>query len=60
MILSAALMLTHLGEDGAAQRIWRAVETVIREGRRVTYDLGGTTGTHEMAAAIAEEVARTN
>jgi isocitrate dehydrogenase (NAD+) len=52
MILSAALMLQHLGESQAAARIWTAVEGVIAEGRSVTYDLGGSTGTREMATAV--------
>ncbi len=56
MILSAAMMLKHLGERAAADRIWRAVEEVIRRGACVTYDLGGTAGTRQMAAAIAQEV----
>ena len=39
MILSGALMLRHMGERGAAERVEHAVATVIREGRDVTYDL---------------------
>ncbi|MCC6315485.1 MAG: isocitrate/isopropylmalate dehydrogenase family protein [Thermomicrobiales bacterium] len=39
MILSGALMLRHMGEQPAAERIERAVAAVIREGDRVTYDL---------------------
>ncbi|MDQ3693043.1 MAG: isocitrate/isopropylmalate dehydrogenase family protein [Chloroflexota bacterium] len=39
MILSGALMLRHLGEREAAERIERAVADVIRAGERVTYDL---------------------
>ncbi|MDQ3412759.1 MAG: isocitrate/isopropylmalate dehydrogenase family protein [Chloroflexota bacterium] len=39
MILSGALMLRHLGEREAAERIERAVAAVIRAGERVTYDL---------------------
>ncbi|HEU5432690.1 MAG TPA: isocitrate/isopropylmalate dehydrogenase family protein [Thermomicrobiales bacterium] len=39
MILSGALMLRHLGERDAAERIERAVSTVIAEGQNVTYDL---------------------
>jgi len=57
-ILSAAMMLEHLGERGAAGRVWRAVEEVIRQRACVTYDLGGTAGTRQMAAAIAREVTR--
>ncbi|MFA5800874.1 MAG: isocitrate/isopropylmalate dehydrogenase family protein [Thermoleophilia bacterium] len=51
-ILSAVLMLRHLGENKAADRVMKAVRTVIGEGKTVTYDLGGTAGTSEMADAI--------
>ena len=57
-IQSGALMLRHLGEIEAAQRIERAVEQVIAAGRDVTYDLKLTrddptaVGTQEMADAI--------
>jgi len=52
LILSGALMLRHLGEIGAAERVEDALRTVIAEGRTVTYDLGGTAGTSEFADAI--------
>ena len=39
MILSGKLMLEHLGERDAAQRLEKAVATVIAAGERVTYDL---------------------
>jgi isocitrate dehydrogenase (NAD+) len=39
MILSGKLLLEHLGERDAAQRLERAVSTVIAEGESVTYDL---------------------
>jgi isocitrate dehydrogenase (NAD+) len=58
LVLSAVLMLAHLGEAAAARTLFEAVRTVICEGRRVTYDLGGTAGTKDMGEAIAEEVAR--
>ena len=58
LILSAVLMLAHLGEAEAAQTLFAAVRAVIGRGERVTYDLGGTSGTADMGAAIAEEVAR--
>jgi len=51
-ILTGVLMLRHLGEKEAADRIYRAVAEVIREGKTVTYDLGGEAGTSEMADAI--------
>lgn len=53
-ILSAAMMLDHIGENAAAQRVREAVQAVIREGKRVTYDLKGNAGTAEMAAAIID------
>jgi len=42
LILSGALMLRHLGEAQAAEKIERAVETVIGKGEVVTPDLGGS------------------
>ena len=58
LVLSAVLMLAHLGEAAAAHALFEAVRTVIGEGKRVTYDLGGTSGTKDMGEAIAEEVAK--
>jgi len=57
-ILSGVLMLRHLGERQAADRVQAAVETVIAEGRSVTYDLKSArddptaVGTQQMADAI--------
>jgi len=58
LILSAVLMLGHLGEREAAHLLFGAVRRVIGEGKRVTYDLGGTAGTAEMGRAVAEEIGR--
>ncbi|MCK4859538.1 MAG: isocitrate/isopropylmalate dehydrogenase family protein [Candidatus Omnitrophica bacterium] len=57
MILSAVLMLRYLKEDTAADRIEKAVKNVIKEGKVVTYDLGGTAGTSEMGEEIIRKVA---
>lgn len=60
MILSGMLMLRHLGETEAADRLEAAVAHVIREGRFVTHDLRGAddervaVGTQEMANAIVQ------
>ncbi|HKY88655.1 MAG TPA: isocitrate/isopropylmalate dehydrogenase family protein [Candidatus Limnocylindrales bacterium] len=56
MILSGVLMLRHLGEAEAADRVEAAVRHVIAEGRAVTPDLGGTVGTQAMADAIVEAI----
>ncbi len=57
LILSGVMMLQHLGENEAAQRLQLAVEEVIAEGVKVTYDLAppgvSAVGTQEMAEAIA-------
>jgi isocitrate dehydrogenase (NAD+) len=61
-ILSGALMLRHLGEKEAAERVDAAVAAVIARGRDVTHDLKPTSddptavGTQEMADAIIEEL----
>ena len=62
MILSGKLMLEHLGEREAAERLERAVASVIAEGARVTYDLKPSrddptaVGTSEYADAIIERL----
>lgn len=52
LILSSVLMLRHLGETDAAGRLFAAIAAVIAESKQVTYDLGGSAGTSEMADAI--------
>jgi len=52
LLLAACMMLDHVGDTGRAARIRSALETVIRDGRTVTRDLGGTAGTDQFADAI--------
>ena len=60
LILSAKLMLDHIGETDAARRLEQAVADVIAEGQHVTYDLKPhrddptAVGTQEMAEAICK------
>jgi len=56
LILSGALMLRHLGETDAADAVEAAVREVIAEGRTVTHDLGGSSGTREFGEAVAARV----
>jgi tartrate dehydrogenase/decarboxylase/D-malate dehydrogenase len=49
---SAVLMLEHLGEEAAAARLMRAIETVTAEGRALTRDLGGQATTAETTRAV--------
>ncbi len=59
LILSGALMLRHLGETNAAERVEQAVRDVIGRGRTVPRDLGGDAGTRAFGEAVAERVAAT-
>ena len=52
LLVSALLMLRHLGLGAHADAITAAIGAVLREGRHVTPDLGGNTGTLEMTDAI--------
>jgi isocitrate dehydrogenase (NAD+) len=54
MILAGAMMLDHLGEMKAADRVRHAVAVVVGEGKHVTRDLrpGSTVTTTQMADAI--------
>ena len=52
LLMSANLMLKHLGERSAAVRIETALVKVYREGKHVTRDVGGTAGTQEFTDAV--------
>ena len=62
LILSGMLMLRHIGEIDAANRLEQAVAAVLKEGKKVTYDLKPdrndptAVGTQEMADAIIEKL----
>lgn len=55
-ILSAAWMLEYVGERRAGKAVRDATMAVISEGKDVTYDLGGLSGTKAMAQAIARRL----
>jgi isocitrate dehydrogenase (NAD+) len=55
-VLSGAMMLRHLNEQKAAAAVEGAVEEVLRDGERVTRDLGGNAFTREMTAALVSAV----
>jgi len=57
MILSGAMMLRHLGEVAGASAVEAAVDTVLSAGDVRTADLGGSSGTMEVAEAIAGALA---
>jgi isocitrate dehydrogenase (NAD+) len=64
-MLSGMLMLRHLEENGAADRLERAIADVIQEGTSVTYDMKPSrddptaVGTSQVADAIIEKLEAT-
>ena len=56
LLLSACLMLRHLGEAVCAERVESALLSVLREGKTLTFDLGGTATTDEFAQAIIRQL----
>jgi isocitrate dehydrogenase (NAD+) len=62
MMLSGVLMLRHIGEEKAADRLEKAIALVIAEGKNLTYDMKPTrddptaVGTSQVADAIIQEL----
>lgn len=62
IILSAVMMLKHLGEEKAANKIEKAVAEIIEEGKFVTYDMKSPdnqvppVGTQEVAEALVKKI----
>jgi isocitrate dehydrogenase (NAD+) len=54
LLLSAVLMLHHLGEDDRAQRIMKALWSALGDGSARTADLGGTATTTQFTDAIVK------
>jgi isocitrate dehydrogenase (NAD+) len=57
LLLSAVLMLRHLDEDAAADRIMTALCGVLVAGKTRTRDLGGVASTEQFADAICRAIA---
>jgi len=56
-ILTAAMMLGHLGMGSEAEKIDAAVLDAVRQ-KKTTSDIGGTLGTREVGEWVASRVAR--
>jgi len=56
LMSSAILMLRHLGEGAAADRLQRAIMTTFREGATLTRDLGGTATTRQFTSAVVRHL----
>ncbi|MBU3159484.1 isocitrate/isopropylmalate dehydrogenase family protein [Clostridium frigoris] len=55
-ILSSVMMLRYIGEAKAADKIEQAVEAVLKEGKHLTCDLGGNTGTIEFTQVVIDKM----
>jgi len=55
-LMSAILMLKHIGERDAAERTEKAMLEVFAEGKTITKDLGGTAKTADFANAIIDKL----
>jgi isocitrate dehydrogenase (NAD+) len=58
LMQSAALMLAHIRERVAAEKLQGAVERVYAEGQHLTRDVGGTAGTREFTDAVIAAMSR--
>jgi isocitrate dehydrogenase (NAD+) len=56
VMLSAVMMLTHLREHEAAERLQRAIESVYSQREHLPRDVGGTAGTAEFTEAVIREL----
>jgi isocitrate dehydrogenase (NAD+) len=56
ILMSGIMMLRHLNEDAAADRVEKAMLDVFADGKFLTRDLGGTAKTNEFARAIVDKL----
>ena len=56
LLLSAVMMLRHIDEGGAADRVMQALRAVLSARRVRTRDLGGTASTQEFADAVCQAI----
>jgi len=56
LLMSGIMMLRHIGEIDAANRVEKAMLDVFADGKYITKDLGGNAKTAEFANAIIEKI----
>ena len=56
LILTAAMLLQHIGEVEKAQAMERALKAVLSEGSHVTRDLGGSASTEQFTSAVIDHL----
>jgi isocitrate dehydrogenase (NAD+) len=57
LLQSAVLMLRHLDESAAADKVQKALEKVYAGRKTLTRDVGGTAGTTQFADAVLAAMA---
>jgi len=56
LMLSAVMMLAHLGEESRSKRLRKAIEEVYAEAKHLTPDVGGKASTQEFTAAVIQKL----
>jgi len=56
LMLSATMLLVHLGENAAAHKLQTAIEAVYRENKSLTGDVGGAASTEEFTDAVVKAI----
>lgn len=56
LMMSSVMMLTHLGETEAAHKLQSGIESVYREGKYLTGDVGGSASTEEFTDAVVKTI----
>ncbi len=56
LMQSAVMMLTHLGEIGAAKKLHAGIHAVYAQGKTLTRDVGGSASTTEFTNAVVDAV----
>ncbi|HEX4165976.1 MAG TPA: isocitrate/isopropylmalate dehydrogenase family protein [Bryobacteraceae bacterium] len=56
LMLSAVMLLIHLNETQAAQKLQKAIEKVYLDGKHLTGDVGGTASAEEFTDAVLREL----
>jgi isocitrate dehydrogenase (NAD+) len=56
LLMSAVMMLDHIHEDAIAERVRKAYNNVLADGKTLTRDLGGTANTNAFADAIIQQL----
>jgi isocitrate dehydrogenase (NAD+) len=56
LMMSSVMLLTHVGENEAAHKLQSSIETVYREGKHLTGDVGGSASTEEFTEAVIKTI----